>query len=329
MNNKTKAVSAIAAVMAAMGIGIYAFLSNKNDEPSVISTETETAAETTAEPTTEEDHDILPKNWAEMYRYSASDMGMTQKAREWNRRNKDYIGWLRMDGTYVDYPVMMDPGETEEGDPIYGPEARVPNSYYLDHAWDRSYFRDGAIYMDCNDNFSGADADQSENLVIYGHNMANGTMFGSIRRYRQDPSYFYDSPFIELSNRYKDYKYVIFAFLITPGSYNATDFVYWNMEELDTKEDFDFYVDHCKAKWLLDTGVDVEYGDQLITLSTCYADYDNSRFIIVGRRLREGEVYGDLSTIQCREDYKKDHPNGIEKPKPKTEEDNEKDEASE
>ena len=94
MNNKTKAVSAIAAVMAAMGIGIYAFLSNKNDEPSVISTETETAAETTAEPTTEEYHDILPKNWAEMYRYSASDMGMTQKAREWNRRNKDYIGWL-------------------------------------------------------------------------------------------------------------------------------------------------------------------------------------------------------------------------------------------
>ena len=329
MKKNIKAVSAIAALCAAMGIGIVAFLSNREDAPAeVITTEPQTEA-TTAEPTTEEYKDILPANWAEMYSYSASDMGMTQKAREWKRRNKDYIGWLRFDGTYVDYPVMLDPGEIEEGDPVYGPEARVPNSFYLDHSWDMSYFRDGAIYMDCKDNFSGADCEQSENLVIYGHNMANGTMFGSVRRYRQDPEYFYDNAFIELSNCYKDYKYVIFAFLITPGSYNATDFIYWNMENMDSKEDFDFYIDNCKAKWLLDTGVDVEYGDQLLTLSTCYADYDNSRFIVVGRRLREGEVYGDLSTIQCREDYKKEHPDGIGKPKPVTEEDGDNDEASE
>ena len=103
------------------------------------------------------------------------------------------------------------------------------------------------------------------------------------RRYRQDYDFFYDSPFVELGNLYKNYGYVIFAFLITPGSYNATDFVYWNMEELDTKEGFDSYVQHCRAHQMLDTGVDVQYGDQLLTLSTCYADYDNSRFIIVAR----------------------------------------------
>lgn len=331
MKKSTKAATAIAAVCAAMGVGLYAFISNNSkEEPSSVVEESITEAPTEA--VTEEEYtDILPKNWAEMYSYSASDGGITDKAKEWLRRNKDYIGWLRIDNTYVDYPVMMDPGEIEPGDPIYGPDGHVPNSFYLDHSWDMSYYRDGAIYMDCKDTFDGSDRDQSENLVIYGHNMANGTMFGSVRRYRQDYNFFYDSPFVELSNLYKDYGYVIFAFLITPGSYNATDFVYWNMEELDTKEEFDAYVQHCRAHQMLDTGVDVQYGDQLLTLSTCYADYDNSRFIIVARRLREGEVYGDLSTIQCTKEYLKQHPNGIEDPrlKEKDEEDKDKEETAE
>lgn len=327
MRRSVKTVSAIAAVFAAMGVGMYAFLSNKNEEKQPDSVISGSHTEAESEPGSEGYTDILPKNWAQMYSYSASESGITDKSREWLRRNKDYIGWLKIDNTYVDYPVMMDPGETPEGDPLYGPEANVPNSYYLDHSWDRSYFRDGAIYMDCKDTFDGSDRDQSENLVIYGHNMANGTMFGSVRRYRQDYNFFYDSPFVELSNLYKDYGYVIFAFLITPGSYNATDFVYWNMEELDTKEEFDSYVQHCRANQMLDTGVDVQYGDQLLTLSTCYADYDNSRFIIVARRLREGEVYGDLSTIQCTKEYLKKHPNGIEDPRLK--EKDEKEETAE
>lgn len=331
MKKTTKAVSAIAAVCAAMGVGLYAFISNNKTKEEPFEVISEVITEAPTEPATEEYTDILPRNWAEMYSYSASDGGITEKSREWLRRNKDYIGWLRIDNTYVDYPVMMDPGETEAGDPIYGPDAHVPNSFYLDHNWDRSYYRDGAIYMDCKDTFDGSDRDQSENLVIYGHNMANGTMFGSVRRYRQDPNFFYDSPFVELSNLYKDYGYVIFAFLITPGSYNATDFVYWNMEELDTKEEFDAYVKHCKDFGMLNTGVDVEYGDQLLTLSTCYADYDNSRFIIVARRLREGEVYGDLSTIECTKEYLKEHPNGIEDPRLKKddEKDDDKEETAE
>ena len=322
MKKSTKAVSAIAALCAALGVGLYAFLSNNNkEEPSVISSDSITEAPT--EPVTEEYTDILPKNWAEMYSYSTSNGGITDKSREWLRRNKDYIGWLRIDGTFVDYPVMMDPGETEAGDPLYGPEAHVPNSFYLDHNWDRSFYRDGAIYMDCKDTFDGSDIEQSENLVIYGHNMANGAMFGTIRRYRQDNGFFYDSPFIELSNLYKEYGYVVFSFFVTPGSYNATDFTYWNMEELDSKEDYDAYVKHCIDNSQVETGVDVQYGDQLLTLSTCYADYDNSRFIVVARRMREGEVYGDLSTIQCSKEYLKKHPNGIERPEPK-EEDEEK-----
>ena len=77
------------------------------------------------------------------------------------------------------------------------------------------------------------------------------------------------------------------------------------MEDFDTEEDFKFYIDNCRGGQLLDTGVDVKYGDKLLTLSTCYADYDNSRFIVVARRLREGEVAGDMTTIQHTEEYLK------------------------
>ena len=62
-----------------------------------------------------------------------------------------------------------------------------------------------------------------------------------------------------------------------------------------------------KAAALYDTGVEAVYGDQLLTLSTCYADEDNSRFIVVARRLRDGEKPGDLSTITRTEEWKKAH----------------------
>ena len=64
---------------------------------------------------------------------------------------------------------------------------------------------------------------------------------------------------------------------------------------------------------MLDTGVDVKYGDQLLTLSTCYADEDNSRFLVVARRLRDGEVAGDMTTIQRTEEYKQKQKEEAEK----------------
>ena len=79
------------------------------------------------------------------------------------------------------------------------------------------------------------------------------------------------------------------------------------MEELDDEEIFNEYIDLARGRQLFDTGVDVKYGDKLLTLSTCYADEDNSRFIIIARRLRDGEKAGDLSTVERTEEYKKAH----------------------
>jgi sortase B len=132
--------------------------------------------------------------------------------------------------------------------------------------------------------------------------MANNTMFGSLRRYRQDLSFIDESPFIDLSSNYEDYQYVIFGLTITSGNW-YTDFRYWDMEELDNEEDFNYYVDTIKAGSMVDTGVDVQYGDKLLTLSTCYSDEDNSRFLVVARRLRDDETPNDISSIARTEEY--------------------------
>lgn len=267
----------------------------------------ESSSEVVAEPVIDEEvtEPELPENWADMYDYVPTQNGYLGKAEAWLKNNRDYIGWVKINNTMVDYPVMFDPGEVSADNSYYGGEEYEADGYYLNHYWDRSQYRDGIPFMDWLDVFEGDEAAQSENIVIYGHNMASGNMFGTLARYRQNPNYYFESPFIQLSSRYEEYNYVIFAFLITPGSYNATDFRYWYMEELDNKEDFDFYVDNCHAKQMIDTGVDVQYGDKLLTLSTCYADYDNSRFIVVARRLRDGEKVNDLNSIQKTEAYLK------------------------
>ncbi|HRR76101.1 MAG TPA: class B sortase [Ruminococcus sp.] len=305
MNKPAKIAAAGCACAVAVGLGALVYSQNKKEDkdPTISSVADTTEAATEAENTALK----LPADWAKDMSYAASESGMTERAKYFKTINPDIAGWIKIANTQVDYPIVLDPGEIEENSKFYGPEYYIPDSYYLDHDLDGSYLRCGSLFFDYRNVFGSDEEEQSENLIIYGHNMANNSMFGSLRRYRQDYSFYDVSPFVELSSNYRDYDYVIFAFLITSGNYEGNDFVYWNMEELDDKKDFDFYVDRCKKSAMLDTGVDVQYGDKLLTLSTCYADEDNSRFLVVARRLRDGEKAGDMSTIQRTEEWKKAH----------------------
>lgn len=206
---------------------------------------------------------------------------LTDRAKKLLEQNPDTVGYITIDGSQVDNPVVQ----------------TVDDEYYLTHGFDGEEFRAGTVFMDCTDVFEG-NTNWSENIILYGHNMADNTMFGSLRRYRQDPSYYKESPFITFSSNYEDYTYVMFGLIITSGNADA-DFLYWNMEELDDKASFDSYVNSVESKNMIDNPLDVQFGDDILTLSTCYSDEDNSRFLIVARRLREGEDTATLlSTIQ-------------------------------
>ncbi|MDE5834175.1 MAG: class B sortase [Ruminococcus sp.] len=234
--------------------------------------------------------DYLP-----VYDYVPPNSGMSEHSKLMMKKNDDIVGWLRINGTQVDYPLLKDPGDIMPNTG-YGSQFVEYNEYYLHHDINRQYLFEGNIYMDCRDDFGSDETKQSENIVIYGHNMLNGSQFGNLRYYYRDLSYYWSNPFVYLSSNYKDYTYVIVSFCVTSGNAD-TDFRYWDMEELDTPEDFDYYVNRIKRDQLLDTGVDITYGDKLLTLSTCYADADNTRFIMLARRLRDGEVAGNFSSI--------------------------------
>ncbi|MBR4626208.1 MAG: class B sortase [Ruminococcus sp.] len=310
MNKTAKIASACAACAAAAALGISVFSLNRKDSSDPTYSAVTEAPATKAEPT---EPKAIPANWSDVYEYAPDNTGVTARAKALLRQNPDICGYIRISDTMVDYPVLKDPGSIEAGTPFYGAEAYKPNWFYLSHDLDASDKRSGTLYMDYRDRFGWDEDDQSENIIIYGHNMMDNSMFGSLRRYRQDYSFYEQSPFIELSSNYKDYDYVIFAFLITSGSYASTDFVYWNMEELDDKESFDSYVARCRRDAMVNTGIDVQYGDKLLTLSTCYANEDNSRFIVVARRLRDGEVSGDLSSVKHTDEYIKAHQPETEK----------------
>lgn len=295
MKETAKIVSVAAVLLIAAGLGVLAVTLNKEPAPEAKPTPIVELPPPTNAPT---EAPTLP-----LYDYVPTELGKTEKAKQLLNINRDYMGWIKIENTDVDYPFVKDPGEIHEDNNYYGNSYYGINEFYLHHDFDkREYEFAGTLFMDYCDNFEAVEELQSENIVIYGHNMANNTMFGSLRRYRQDYDFYKDAAFVELSNSYRDYDYVICCCFITGGNYYS-DFLYWQMEELDTEKEFNDYVDTVRSKQLFDTGVDLKYGDKLLTLSTCYASEDNSRFVIVARRLRDGEIAGDLDSIEKTEEY--------------------------
>ncbi|MBR2914110.1 MAG: class B sortase [Oscillospiraceae bacterium] len=191
--------------------------------------------------------------------------------------NADTVGWITIPNTKVDYPVVQSDD----------------NAYYLDTGFDHKFTRAGAVFMDYRNVFGYDVSEHSDNIVIYGHNMANNSMFGSLRRYRQDFDYYRTNQFIELSSNYDRFTYVIFGLVIAEGSAEA-QWRYWDMEEFANEQEFNDYVNTVRQKNMVDIDVDVKYGDQLLTLSTCYSDADDTRFLVIARKVREGEKAEDL-----------------------------------
>jgi len=185
--------------------------------------------------------------------------------RKLSAANPDFIGWLRIDGTRVNYPVML----CEEA-----PE------YYL--------YRD----MEGNDSssgvpFFGEGCDlASDNIIIYGHNMKNGTMFADLLRYSQE-DFWREHPVISFDTMEESGEYeVIAAFQEEVHDSEETGrFKYYDYGGRLTEERFWEYVENVKWRSLYDTNKEVVSGDRLLTLSTCTYYTEDGRFVVVARRI--------------------------------------------
>jgi len=194
--------------------------------------------------------------------------------------NPDIAGWLIIDDTVIDYPVMQTPADEE---------------YYLDRDFQKNYSAYGSLIMDTDSQIgSGTKANEyadgsipCTNLIIHGHNMKNGTMFGNLDLYRQQ-SYEKNHKIIKFASLYEDREYeIVSVFLSQVFLKTQTDvFKYYNFFQANTQEEFDDFYNNIKKMSLYDTGVTAEFGDEFITLSVCAYHVENGRLVVVAKRIK-------------------------------------------
>ena len=175
--------------------------------------------------------------------------------------NHDFAGWLFIDDTRIDYPVMHTPEEPE---------------FYLHRAFNRSDASSGSLFIDA------AYSADGNSLLIHGHHMKDKSMFGSLTDYK---SYEYASehPVIHFDTLTEERNYELLAAFYWDPSYDpeTEPFLYYEYPDLSSHEVFDEYINQVKARALYDTGVGATYGDNILTLSTCNYHANNGRFVVV------------------------------------------------
>ena len=193
------------------------------------------------------------------------EMTAFEKYAEVFAQNDDLIGWISIPGTRIDYPVMQ-----TKDDP----------DFYLKHAFDKSYSSYGVPYMQEN-----CDVGISDNLMLYGHHMNNGSMFSDLCKYESE-DFYQDHKTIHFDTLDSFGEYEVIAAFKTVA-YSEQGFKYYHFVRAEQEEDFDEFIAKCKELALYDTGVTAEYGDQLITLSTCEYSRTNGRMVVVAKLLEE------------------------------------------
>lgn len=178
-------------------------------------------------------------------------------------QNADMVGWISIDGTEVNYPVMQTPNE--------------PN-YYLKRNFEKEYSDLGTPYIQEN-----CDLANSDNLVIYGHHIKGGKMFGALESYK-DKAFYEEHKIIRFDTLTKQAEYEIVAVFKTVA-YSSAGFRYYDFVDAENEEAFNAYIEKCKELALYDTGVSAEYGDRLITLSTCEYSAQNGRLVVVAKKV--------------------------------------------
>ena len=123
----------------------------------------------------------------------------------------------------------------------------------------------------------------SDNCVIYGHHMNNGTMFADLCKYESE-DFYQEHKTVRFDTLSGFGEYEIVAVFKTVA-YSEQGFKYYHFTRAESAEDFDAYITQCKALSLYDTGVTAEYGDKLITLSTCEYSRKNGRMVVVAKRI--------------------------------------------
>ena len=179
-------------------------------------------------------------------------------------KNKSLIGWLKIDDTIIDYPVMQSQNM----------------EYYLDHNFSQEKDRNGCLFIDRDCSIW----PKSQNIIIYGHNMKSGKMFGSLTKYKSE-AYYKKHSEIRFDTLYEKGTYeVMYVFSETVHEQSEVAFKYYQFIDAHSEEEYESYMNDMAQMSLYDTGITAKFGDELITLSTCDYEQGGERWVVVARK---------------------------------------------
>ena len=199
---------------------------------------------------------------------------MQESFAELYAQNPHVVGWLEMDPDIALPVVQWD------------------NSFYMDHDFDGNEDVAGTLFEDSRNSLD----PQDDHILIYGHNMKDGSMFGSLNNYR-NVGFLRNTVCIEFNTIYGDAQYVPFA--LFDASMTKDDPNYFKLIRLNFSEEqpFDAFLADVQSRSLFNIPVDVNENDQLLSLVTCSYSMDTGRFIIMCRKLREDETPEQMSAL--------------------------------
>lgn len=181
-------------------------------------------------------------------------------------QNTDMVGWIQIADTNINYPVMHTPDTPD---------------FYLKHGFDKEYSDYGCPYVQENCDVQAP----SDNVIIYGHHMNNGSMFADLEKFKSEDFWKEHKTFLfnTLTDKYEYEVVAVFKTFVYSDS--PESFKYYHFVNAETPEQFDDYIAKCRELSLYDTGVSAEYGDKLMTLSTCEYSRANGRLVVVAKRV--------------------------------------------
>ncbi len=186
---------------------------------------------------------------------ASDDQSVRKQFLELQEFNEDIIGWIQIDGTKINYPILQ----------------AENNTYYLDRNYKREQSRAGSIFADYRNHLT----EENKNFILYGHRMKDETMFNQLTKYL-DEDFFDTHSIIHFDTLYHSYDAIVFS-----AYYTTTDFDYIQTD-FDTEEEFQSLVDEMKNRSVYATDVSVQEDDTILTLSTCdyTLDPDEGRFVV-------------------------------------------------
>lgn len=182
------------------------------------------------------------------------------------KENNELYGWIKIADTKINYPVMHSPDDPEK---------------YLHSNFEQEYSYAGLPFLDARCSA------ESDNLLIYAHNLLNGTMFRSLLKY-ENKDYWKAHPIIEFDTLYEEQSYEVMAAFYDRVYYKAEDvFKFYQFIDAADEQEYNEAIQNLKDKQIYETGVTAAYGDQLLTLVTCAYHTSNGRFVVVARKIAE------------------------------------------